>query len=158
MRYTTLKDIQNDRKKFGPILKRIQGLARPSKSLKESLDSLSHLNEKGKADLEELMGIFTAWQNFFSEELAIIDTMKTIASSQEQFVWSETIELMTGTNITERREKAKNNKEYQKSLDLLIQAKNIYTTLESQFWNCDRAYKLVSRILTSRLSTQFGDT
>lgn len=127
------------------VLKKLIGLSKPSSALRKCLDALNNI-EKSEFTLEELLGIFIAWQNYYAEQLVLVETIKTIAEAQANHFWGEAINNSNGT-INAKKELAKSDMDYVGANTIFINAKNAFKAIESGFWNCDRAYKLISRIV-----------
>lgn len=136
--------------KVQQILSHLVKLAKPQKSLSKYLNNIENLSKFDTDVIEEYLAVFTSWQNYLSEQSVIADVVKTTAESQMNYVYSLAVVKAVGT-INEKKEIGRQSSSFIKAQDIYENACAIKIIFENQFENCDRAYRLASRILTKRL-------
>lgn len=132
-------------------VKALANLGKPTYELRKYLERVGNLHTKTLDDLEKYMAVYIAWQNYLGEQTIIADAIRTVAESQVSNVYSMAVNGSEGT-INSRKESARSDTVYQKALAIKQEADAYYNAIVVSFENCERAYMLVSRILTKRLN------
>jgi len=135
------------------VQKSIEGLvnlSRPKGDINKYLNNINKLYNYDTDVLEKYLSRFIAWQNYFGEQVIIADAIRVVAESQCNYIYSRIVNSVKGS-INERKEKARANPLYKKALDIWNRSEAYYNGISITFDNCDRGYKLTSRILTKRL-------
>jgi len=130
------------------------GLEIPKADIAKYLDKITLLSGYDADDLEKVMSLFVRWQNYFGEQYVIADALKTAAESQMSYYWSVAIHKAGGT-INAKKELAEMNSEYKKAKEIYDIASSGFNAIRMKFDNCDRGFKLCSRILTKRIGIRY---
>lgn len=128
----------------------VMGLSEPDSDITKFLNNIGELSKLNPDALEKRMTIFIAWQNYFGEQLVLADAIKSVAETQAQYFWGNAIKTARGT-INEKKELALSDINWVNASNILEKAKAGYNAIKVKFDNCDRSFRLVSRILTKRL-------
>jgi hypothetical protein len=145
----SLKEI-TDSEEVKQAMRGLTGVAKPPVDLQEKLNAVAELYRKNATGLEKYMSFYTAWQNYLGEQMIIADVIRTVAQSQAEYYYACVMRDAEGT-VTDKKQSAASNQEYRRAYRIAAQAEAYYNSLIMQFQNCDRAFKLSSRIITSRL-------
>ena len=153
-RVKSIKEIieQNNIVKY--IDKYLVGLKEPTKDLNNYLNSLDNVSNLNNEELEEYLGIMIAWQNYYHELMVRTDIIRSIANQQADYFYSLAVETVEGS-VNLRKDLAKNNADYMRSLEVKIKAEGLYQAYKFKYEACERAFKLISRILTKRLNLKY---
>jgi len=127
------------------------GLNKPKYDIVKYLNNMDNVYKKDTTILEKYLAVFTVWQNYFGEQLVIADALRAVATSQVNYYYSVAVDNSIGS-INQKKELARSNSEYISAMKVLDRTNILNKSLQMKFENCDRAYKLVSRILTKRLN------
>lgn len=130
------------------------GLEIPKADIAKYLDKITLLSGYDTDDLEKVMALFVRWQNYFGEQYVIADALKTAAESQMSYYWSLAIEEASGT-INAKKELAEKDKDYKKAKEIYNVSSMGYNAIRMKFENCDRGFRLVSRMLTKRIGMKY---
>lgn len=142
----------SETKEVQSMLKNIEGLLKPKTELAKYLNNLGKVYQYETDRLEKYLAIYSAWQNYLAEQLTVADTVRAVAESQKKYFYSIAVKVSKGNNISERKEVAIKHPKYQEALEVAIEADSIYRAVQTRFDNCERAYRLVSRILAKRIN------
>lgn len=149
-----IKKISEESAVVKSALSNIIGLGKPDKEIKTSMSSVRKLNELDNDQLEEYLGLFTAWQNYFDERLTIAEAIEDVAKDQVEEVYSLAYAETKGST-NEKKDLAKKNPMYLQAVEIRSSAKSVVRGLQGKFNACDRSYKAVSRILAKRLKLRY---
>lgn len=157
-----MKEVQNitqltETQEVQSMIAHLEGLSKPVSDLRKYLNNVGKIYKYDNGVLEKYLSIYSAWQNYLGEQLTIADTVKTVAESQKKYFFSVAVKVTKGGNISEKKEVAIKHPKYQVALQVAIEADSIYRAVLTKFDNCERAYRLVSRILAKRINIRQFD-
>lgn len=132
-------------------IRALANLPKPKYNLRKYLHRVGSLHLRNTNELEKYLAVYTAWMNYLGEQCIIADAVKTVAESQASQYFSIAVGSSKGS-INEKKERARSDESYLKALLVQQEASVIHSAREVSFENCERAYYLVSRILTKRLN------
>lgn len=133
------------------VKKMVMGLMKPKTPLKPYMDSLGDVYKQDTNDLEKWMAVFVQWENYYREIAEIYDSARTIADSNLSYYWGMAVLGSEGT-INEKKEVAKSDANYILAKNTFIFANTSYKALMLKAENCERGYRLVSRIIGKRIN------
>lgn len=134
----------------------IEALKQPKKALAKYMNKVEELFNADTSVVTEYMGVFTAWQNYLENQLAVADTIRTIAEDQVRQMRSVAMGTVEGT-VNLKKDLVDADPLYVSAVEILNKARASYRGLKTTFDSCERAFRLASRILTARLGTKFMD-
>ncbi len=126
-------------------------LSQPKSKIVDYLEKLGDVYNVETNTLEEWLSVLIEWENYFREKSEIYDALRTVAESQKSFYWGRAISMSMG-QISEKKETARTNELFQQANNTYIQANVSCKMLNLKANNCERGYKLVSRILAKRIN------
>lgn len=137
-------------KRVRSVIRNLQDITQPEKKLSQFLNNLVSIADYDTDVLEEYLAIFTVWQNYLGNQSVIADVIYSVAESQKEYFYSTAVGRAPGT-INMKKDLARSDVDYALAADVYQEAQFLRATLNVQFANCDRGYRLISRILTKRL-------
>lgn len=129
---------------------RLINLEEPNKKLSVYLSKMENLYMYDTGKLEKYLAVFSAWHNYLSEQIVISDVIRVVAESQMQYYYSYAVSTEKGS-INEKKENARANPNYVKAEREANRANAEHQALTITADNCERGFRLASRILTRRL-------
>lgn len=155
LKVRTLEDL-TDSREIEALTEGIERLKQPTKILAKYLNKVEELYDADTNTISEYMSVFTAWQNFLEVQLAVADTVRTIAEDQVRQMRSFAMNSVEGT-VNLKKDLVDAEPTYVKAVEVLNTARAGYRGIKTTFDSCERAFRLASRILTARLGTKFID-
>lgn len=129
-------------------------LNKPNKDIKYYLNNLENVSNLDNDVLEEYLSVFTAWQNYYHEFLLKYDVERLKAQQTMEYAYSLAIQMSEGT-VNLRKDLAKSDKRYRKSVEIYYKMSKIYEEYKFKYESCERAFRLISRILTKRFNLKY---
>lgn len=154
IRVKTLKQIIEENNIIKYIDKYLPNLKEPSKDLQLYLQNLENLSNLDNEILEEYLSAMVAWQNYYHEIMVRTDVVRNVARQQSEYFYSLAVSTVEGS-VNMRKDLAKSDVNYIRAEEIRMKADGLYEVYKMRYESCERAFKLISRILTKRLNLKY---
>lgn len=129
-------------------------ISKPNKDIRHYLNNLENVSDLDNDVLEEYLSVFTAWQNYYHEYLLKYEVAKLKALQTMEYAYSLAIQLSEGT-VNLRKDLAKSDKKYRECVEVYQNMVKLYEEYKFKYESCERAFRLISRILTKRFNLKY---